>query len=117
MSTEPICDSGMRWPAVPTKVKSAIETGGIIALLTATDAAEDGRKKMTGSLKGYEKAAQEAGFDGVSAPHLELLDSVQLGLALGIENVVHAALTKGAAAQAALEKGLRLARFLASEER
>jgi len=100
-----------------TKVKAAIETGGIIALLTATDAAEDGRKKMTGSLKGYEKAAQEAGFGGVSVPHLELLDSVQLGLALGIENVIHAALTKGAAAQSALEKGLRLARFLAPEER
>jgi uncharacterized protein len=100
-----------------TKVKAAIEAGEIIALLTATDAADDGRKKMAGSLKGYEKAAEEAGFDGVSVPHLELLDSTQLGLALGLENVIHAALTKGAAAQSALEKGLRLARFLASEER
>jgi predicted RNA-binding protein YlxR (DUF448 family) len=100
-----------------TKVKAAIEAGEIVALITATDAADDGRKKMAGSLKGYEKAAEEAGFDGVSAPHLELLDSTQLGLALGLENVIHAALTKGAAAQSALEKGQRLARFLASEER
>lgn len=100
-----------------TKVKAAIEAGDIIALLTATDAAEDGRKKMAASLKGFEKAAEEAGFDGVSVPHLELLDSTQLGLALGLENVIHAALTKGAAAQSALAKGLRLARFLASEER
>lgn len=100
-----------------TKVKQAIEAGEVIALVTATDAAEDGRKKMTGSLRGYEKAAEEAGFDGVSTPHLELLDSTQLGLALGLENVIHAALTKGAAAQSALEKGLRLARYLASEER
>ena len=100
-----------------TKVKAAIEGGEIIALLTATDAADDGRKKMAASLKGYEKAAEEAGFDGVSVPHLELLDSTQLGLALGLENVIHAALTKGAAAQSALEKGLRLARFRTSEER
>jgi predicted RNA-binding protein YlxR (DUF448 family) len=100
-----------------TKVKAAIEGGEVIALLTATDSAEDGRKKMAGSLKGYQKAAEEAGFGGVSAPHLELLDSTQLGLALGLENVIHAALTKGAAAQSALDKGLRLARFLASEER
>lgn len=100
-----------------TKVKAAIEAGETIALLTATDAADDGRKKMAASLKGYEKAAEEAGLDGASVPHLELLDSTQLGLALGLENVIHAALTKGAAAQSALEKGLRLARFLASEER
>jgi len=100
-----------------TNVKAAIEAGEIIALLTATDAAEDGRKKMLGSLKGYEKAAEEAGITGVSVPHLELLDSTQLGLALGLENVIHAALTKGAAAQSALATGLRLARYLTSEER
>lgn len=100
-----------------TKVKSAIEMGDAIALMTASDAADDGRKKMAGSLKGYEKAAEEAGIEGVSIPHLELLDSAQLGLALGLENVIHAALTKGAAAQSALARGLRLARFLASEER
>lgn len=100
-----------------TKVKAAIEMGDAIALMTASDAADDGRKKMAGSLKGYEKAAEEAGLEGVSVPHLELLDSTQLGLALGLENVIHAALTKGAAAQSALARGLRLARFLASEER
>lgn len=100
-----------------TKVKAAIEAGEVIALFTATDAADDGRKKMAGSLKGYEKAAEEAGFGGAPIPHLEMLDSTQLGLALGLENVIHAALTKGAAAQSALEKGQRLARFLASEER
>ena len=96
------------------KVKAAIEAGEIIALLTATDAADDGRKKMAGSLKGYEKAAEEAGLDGVSVPHLELLDSSQLGLALGLENVIHAALTKGGAAQAAVQRAERLARYIAN---
>src|SRR5690606_30236212 len=35
-----------------TKVKDALETGAALALLTATDAAADGRKKMLASLKG-----------------------------------------------------------------
>lgn len=100
-----------------TKVKAAIEAGEIIALFTAADAAEDGRNKMLSSLRGAQKAAEEAGISGYSVPHFEMLDSGQLGLALGLENVIHAALTKGAAAQSALARGLRLARFLASEER
>jgi predicted RNA-binding protein YlxR (DUF448 family) len=97
-----------------SKVKSAIEAGEVLALLTATDAAEDGRNKLLGSLKGYTKAAEEAGFDPGETPHFELLDSGQMGLALGIENVIHAALTKGGAAQAAVQRAERLARYIAN---
>lgn len=100
-----------------TKVKQAIEAGDIIALLTASDAAPDGRSKMLASLRGASKAAEEAGLPGVLVPHFEMLDSGQLGLALGLENVIHAALTKGAAAQSALARANRLVRFMASEER
>lgn len=97
-----------------TKVKSAIEAGEVIALLTATDAAADGRQKLAGSLKGFTMSAQEAGLGVENVPHLELLDSNQLGLALGLENVIHAALVKGAAAEAALKRAQRLARYLAN---
>ncbi|MDC9822552.1 RNA-binding protein [Devosia sp. ZB163] len=97
-----------------TKVKAAIEGGEISALLTATDAAEDGRNKLLGSLKGYTKAAEEAGLNPAETPHFELLDSGQMGLALGIENVIHAALTKGGAAQAAVKRAERLARYIAN---
>ena len=97
-----------------TKVKAAIEGGEVIALLTATDAAPDGRQKLLFSLKGYAKAAEEAGYRAEEVPHLELLDSGQLGLALGLENVIHAALVKGAAAEAALNRAQRLARYAAS---
>jgi len=93
------------------KVRSAIESGGILALVTATDAAEDGRNKMAQALRALEYAARDAGEAAFTVPHLELLSSDQLGLALGLENVIHAALTTGAAAQSALEKGLRLARY------
>lgn len=96
-----------------TKVRAGIESGGVLALITATDAAEDGRNKMAGALKGLHQTAREAGETAFAVPHLELLSSDQLSLALGLENVIHAALTTGAAAQSALEKGQRLARFIA----
>jgi predicted RNA-binding protein YlxR (DUF448 family) len=97
-----------------TKVKAAIEGGDVQALLTATDAAEDGRNKLVGSLKGYSMAAEEAGFEPALTPHFELLDSTQMGLALGIENVIHAALIKGGAAHAAVQRAERLARYIAN---
>ncbi len=97
-----------------TKVKAAIEAGEVVALLTASDAAEDGRNKLLGSLRGYHNAAREAGLEPVPPRHFEMLDSGQMGLALGIENVIHAALTKGGAAQAAVKRAERLARYIAN---
>ncbi|RUT30209.1 RNA-binding protein [Arsenicitalea aurantiaca] len=96
------------------KVRGAIETGTCIGLFTATDAAEDGRAKMLSSVRGRAHAAREAGLKGAEPPHFELLSSDQMGLALGIENVIHAALTHGAAAKAALERASRLARYNAN---
>lgn len=94
-----------------TKVKSALETGQVLALLTASDAAEDGRNKMLGTLKALNHARREAGISGPEVPHFESLSSEQMGLALGLENVIHAALMTGAAAQSAVDKARRLARY------
>jgi predicted RNA-binding protein YlxR (DUF448 family) len=96
------------------KVKTALETGEAIALLTATDAADDGKKKMLATLKASTKSAEEQGLDLAERPHFELLDSAQLGLALGIENVIHAAPTQGAAGEAAVKRADRLARYIAN---
>jgi uncharacterized protein len=96
------------------KVKAALETGEAIALLTATDAADDGRKKMLATLKASSKAAEEQGLAGADRPHFELLDSAQLGLALGIESVIHAAPTQGAAGETAVKRAERLARYIAN---
>ncbi len=96
------------------KVKAALETGEAIALLSATDAADDGRKKLLATLKAADKAAQEQGLETADRPHFELLDSAQLGLALGIENVIHAAPTQGAAGEAAVKRAERLARYIAN---
>jgi predicted RNA-binding protein YlxR (DUF448 family) len=102
-----------------TKVKAALESGQVVALLTATDAAPDGRNKMLGTLKALNYARREAGLTGPDVPHFELLQSAEMGLALGLENVIHAALTTGAAAQSAVDKAKRLARYNAQplEER
>jgi predicted RNA-binding protein YlxR (DUF448 family) len=96
------------------KVKAALETGEAIALVTATDAADDGRKKMMATLKASSKAAEEQGLPGADRPHFELLDSGQLGLALGIESVIHAAPTQGAAGEQAVKRAERLARYIAN---
>jgi uncharacterized protein len=96
------------------KVKAALETGEAIALMTATDAADDGKKKMLATLKASSKAAEELGLPGANRPHFELLDSAQLGLALGIESVIHAAPTQGAAGEAAVKRAERLARYIAN---
>lgn len=96
------------------KVKSALETGEAIALITATDAADDGKKKMLATLKASSKAAEEQGLPGSDRPHFELLDSAQLGLALGIESVIHAAPTQGAAGETVVKRAERLARYIAN---
>lgn len=85
------------------KTRAAITGGGIAALLTASDAAEDGRKKMSGLLRSRDLEGR--------VPHLELLTSRQLGLALGLENVIHAALIAGPAARAAVTRAERLMHY------
>lgn len=94
------------------KVREAIAGGEVVALITATDAAEDGRSKILSALEGHRRAVRETGSDAPDVPHLELLDSAQLGLALGLESVIHAALVNGAASQSALKRALRLVRYL-----
>lgn len=96
------------------KVRDTLQNGAAIALLTATDAAPDGRGKLANMVTAINHAVREAGEGGMPIPHLELLSSDQMGLALGLENVIHAALTKGAAAQSALARAQRLARYKAN---
>jgi predicted RNA-binding protein YlxR (DUF448 family) len=97
-----------------TKVKEALETGIAVALFTATDAAEDGRKKLRATLKAATKSAEEQGMGRVNVPHFELLDSARMGLALGIESVIHAAPTQGAAGDAVVKRAEKLARYAAN---
>lgn len=91
-----------------TKVKSALDSGKALALLTANDAAPDGVRKMLQSRRASGREAQ--------VPHFQMLTSTQMGLALGQENVIHAALIGGTAAKSTLLRAQRLARFTAQPD-
>lgn len=88
-----------------TKVEAAIEAGEAIALISAADGALDGRQKLERKLRAIAAAAQRevCVVDGLT------LD--ELSLAIGRENVVHAALREGGAARRVLTEAGRLRRY------
>lgn len=106
------------------KVAATLEAGRAAALLTATDGAPDGRRKILQSARRGAALVAERGADidqagerpaaGLSIPHFELIGSDRLGLALGLESVIHAALLSGAASNSAIERAQRLARYVAT---
>ena len=86
------------------KVEAALSKGGVAAVLHATDGAADGKRKLNGPAK---KAA---------VPIIEVFTSGQMDLALGRENVIHAALLANAVSTAFLARVSELARYRRSEE-
>lgn len=85
-----------------SRVEKAATTGGILALIHAAEAGEDGRRKLAGALRA-------AGGSGV--PVIESFTSAQLDLALARPNVVHAAVLDAPAGHAFLARFRRLADF------
>lgn len=80
------------------KVRDWVEKGRAGLLLQAADGAADGRRRLA-------HLAQ-------ALPLVALYDGQELSLALGRENVVHAAIAAGGAAERALQDALRLQRYL-----
>jgi len=89
------------------KVDAAIANGEVAALIKASDGAADGAAKRRQALRTKLGAAAETA-------HINLFSSVQLDLALGKVNVVHAALKPGAPSSAFLGRAERLRRYRAS---
>ena len=85
------------------KVRSALEKDKVAALITAADASDDGRRKMQQLIRVLE-------LDD-TLPKIDELNAEQLSLAFGGKNVIHAALTGGAAANSAKERHKRLVQF------
>lgn len=91
-----------------TKVETALMRGGVKALITASDAAPDGVRKM--------RAVVMRRYGSLSAvPGLGIFASDQIDLALGLTNVIHAALLAGRASDAVVERAGRLARYRAKD--
>jgi hypothetical protein len=76
----------------------------VAALLIAADAADDGRRKM-------EQALRRRPADAVAVPLIRLLRSEELGLAMGLPNVIHAAVLQSPAGRSFVEAADRLQRY------
>jgi predicted RNA-binding protein YlxR (DUF448 family) len=87
------------------KVEAAIDRDNVLALIHATEAAADGKRKLDTALHRNrgEKAREIAVIDAFAGS--------QLDLALNRPNVVHAALLAGPGSETFLARVLRLERF------
>ncbi len=106
-----------------TKVEIAVQRGACAFLLHASDAAADGVEKLDRKLvsalandgptgqKSGQKSDRKADAD---TRIVDCLTSVELSLAIGRSNVVHAALSRGGAATRFSREAERLRRYRAS---
>jgi len=83
-----------------TKAEAAIKAGTVAGAVHASDGSADGRRKLSRALR--------RGCGAAEPPEIELFTSLQLSLALGSTNVIHAALIEGAASAAFLSQCRRL---------
>ncbi len=84
------------------KVEAAIKAG-VTGLVHASDGSADGSRKLSQALRRK--------FGGQTRPEINLFTSPQLSLALGGTNVIHAALTEGAASEAFFSHCRKLERY------
>lgn len=84
------------------QVRAAIRDGSAAVIVTASDAAADGVRKIAGPAAGL--------------PLVRVLASGEIGLAFGRENVIHAALRPGALTDRFLREARRLEGFRPLED-
>jgi predicted RNA-binding protein YlxR (DUF448 family) len=84
------------------KVRARLKDGTAGALIQASDAADDGKTKLSRLADGLAEGA------GKQVPRIEILDSAELGLAFGRDFAIHAALDRGGFADRAIGEAARL---------
>ena len=87
----------------PRDVREAIASGKVMALIHASDAAEDGCRKLDGKFGAAARGANPA--------PIRIFSADELGLASGKTNVIHAALIQGGAAAKFLASASRAERY------
>jgi predicted RNA-binding protein YlxR (DUF448 family) len=87
------------------KVEGALDRGRVVALLHAREAATDGSRKLDARLR------PGIGAEAVAVPVLANFTAMQLSLALGRPNVIHAALLAGPESETFLARVGRLDHF------
>jgi predicted RNA-binding protein YlxR (DUF448 family) len=109
------------------KVTSALARGGVVAVIHADEAAEDGRRKVMQAMMRRARLEAETGDEdededpdeGPGTPDPATLPRVvrglfrgaELDLALGVPNVIHAALLAGGASTSFLNNAAALVRY------
>ncbi|MCB8840825.1 RNA-binding protein [Aurantimonas sp. VKM B-3413] len=88
------------------KVSTAVRSGRAVLVVHAVDAAPDGIRKLDAA-----RLAAAAGIVEKMVPALRLIQSDELGLALGGVNVIHAAILAGDAGSAARKRLEALAKY------
>ena len=92
------------------RTEAAIASGQCVALLHASDAADDGAGKLDRKFRAVWREREE----GIEPAIVTSLASAELSLAMGRSNVVHAALTNGGAGSHFLKAAGRLQRYRAT---
>jgi hypothetical protein len=86
-----------------------LNKGGVAGLIEACDGGADGKRKLRQNAR---RAAEAKGAENGSLPPIVgLFTSIQLDLALGRTNVIHAALAAGGPATSFLMRCRRLAAY------
>jgi len=88
-----------------SKAAAALADGKVVALLHAAEAAPDGVRKLAAIMR--QRSAAEPGNNFV----IDTFRAAQLDLALGLSNVIHAALLAGPESATFLSRYARLQRF------
>lgn len=86
------------------KTEAAIARESLLAVLAASDAAEDGLRKMR-------QVIHRRYGDCAPFPVIRLFDSGELGLAMGRADVIHAAVLQGPAGKSFVDAAIRLLRY------
>lgn len=92
------------------KVEAALRDGSAAVLIHAREAAEDGRRKLRAALRARD------GDPISSTPVYDDLSGDELDVALGRDNVIHAALLAGAGSRGCLARWRRLRRFRGADD-
>ncbi|MBD3845510.1 RNA-binding protein [Bosea sp. SSUT16] len=93
------------------KVEALIETGRCLAVIAASDGAEDGKRKIGQAIRRAEAARESEGLKVRRLPVVTIFAAADLELALGRAHVIHAALAPGPAAEGVLSRWRRLVRY------
>ncbi|CAM5774023.1 RNA-binding protein [Bosea minatitlanensis] len=93
------------------KVEALIGSGRCLAVIAASDGAEDGKRKIGQAVRRAGAARESEGLKARALPVVAIFTAADLELALGRAHVIHAALAPGPAAEGVLSRWRRLVRY------